>query len=195
MRGAYGERRRCIRDDAAVSGATAHAADPRTPIVVATPSDVWGFAREPSPLRSIRVQTLFSAFPGRWPGAGLFLLRVAIGATLVTQGARPFGGDTGMPFAAIAAGLLALIIGTTLIVGFLTPVAGIAAVIYAMATAIARPPGAALDVGTGAIELFNLVAVSLAITFLGAGAFSVDSYLFGRREIVIPPGSHPHRLR
>ena len=32
-----------------------------------------------------------------------------------------------------------------------------------------------------------LAVISVAIALLGPGAYSLDGYLFGRREIVIPP--------
>jgi hypothetical protein len=33
--------------------------------------------------------------------------------------------------------------------------------------------------------------MTIAIVFLGPGAFSLDAYLFGRRELIIPPSSRP----
>jgi hypothetical protein len=33
--------------------------------------------------------------------------------------------------------------------------------------------------------------MSIAITLLGPGAFSLDAHLFGRREIIIPGASRP----
>jgi hypothetical protein len=32
-----------------------------------------------------------------------------------------------------------------------------------------------------------MIIIAVAIALLGPGAFSFDGYLFGRREIVIPP--------
>jgi hypothetical protein len=43
-------------------------------------------------------------------------------------------------------------------------------------------------VDTPTVGVFVLV-MTAALILLGPGAFSVDSYLFGRREIVIPPDS------
>jgi hypothetical protein len=48
----------------------------------------------------------------------------------------------------------------------------------------ATPP--AHPVRDGVASLF-VVAVAAAIILLGPGAFSVDCFLFGRREIIIPP--------
>jgi hypothetical protein len=31
--------------------------------------------------------------------------------------------------------------------------------------------------------------MSIAVVFLGPGAFSIDAYLYGRKEIIIPSGS------
>ena len=45
-----------------------------------------------------------------------------------------------------------------------------------------------LAVGIGArLIALIIVIVAIGIALLGPGAYSVDSYLFGRREIVIPP--------
>ena len=59
----------------------------------------------------VRVQSFFSAFPGRWPGAGLFLLRAAVGPTLLMQGAAYLGGRGDPTIQATAGGLLAVLIG------------------------------------------------------------------------------------
>jgi hypothetical protein len=40
---------------------------------------------------------------------------------------------------------------------------------------------------------FNLAAISPALVLLGPGSFSVDTRLFGRREIIIPEGRRSHR--
>jgi hypothetical protein len=43
-------------------------------------------------------------------------------------------------------------------------------------------------------SLFGLMVLATAIALLGPGAFSIDSRLFGRREILIPHATRePHR--
>jgi uncharacterized membrane protein YphA (DoxX/SURF4 family) len=69
----------------------------------------------------------------------------------------------------IAAVSSALLVASLLLVGFLTPVAG------------------SLGVAVGLVSLaatdLCLSAIAAAIVLLGPGAYSVDSRLFGRREI------------
>jgi uncharacterized membrane protein YphA (DoxX/SURF4 family) len=79
-----------------------------------------------------------------------------------------------------ADGTLALASGALLLVGFLTPIAAASSVLATAVGGFVAPlPGDALA------SLF-VVIVSVAVVLLGPGAFSLDSYLFGRREIVIP---------
>jgi hypothetical protein len=44
-------------------------------------------------------------------------------------------------------------------------------------------------IGTHAGAWFVTI-VAIGVALLGPGAYSIDSYLFGRREIIIPP-AHP----
>jgi uncharacterized membrane protein YphA (DoxX/SURF4 family) len=131
------------------------------------------------------VQRLFSAFPDRGPGAGLLVLRVAAGTILVFQGALAHSTRGGATPELLLA-WLTLAVGAMLIVGVLTPVAGLGAMLVSVLTAstwLPHPPADSVNSWTA--RLF-FVVVSFAIALLGPGAFSLDAYLFGRREIVIP---------
>jgi hypothetical protein len=44
------------------------------------------------------------------------------------------------------------------------------------------------------LDALYLVAISIAITVLGPGAFSLDARLFGRREIIIPVKPRDHHF-
>ena len=86
-----------------------------------------------------------------------------------------------------AVGMITLLAGGALIVGVLAPVAGTLVALGAISLAtsiVPKPPQHPLD-SPPAIVL--LAAVAIAIVLLGPGALSIDSYLFGRREIVIQP--------
>jgi putative oxidoreductase len=127
------------------------------------------------------VQRLFSAFPAGRPGAGLLLLRSAVGLAALAEGAAVLaaGNEMGMVMRG-ADGTLAIASGTLLLIGFLTPIAAAVSVLaVAIGVFVAPLPDAALA------SVF-VVIVSVAIVLLGPGAFSLDSHLFGRREIVIP---------
>jgi uncharacterized membrane protein YphA (DoxX/SURF4 family) len=82
--------------------------------------------------------------------------------------------------------LIIIASGVSLLIGFLTPVAG---VLMALATiGIARswvPPPTSNFFNTP-LPAFLVVFVAAAITLLGPGALSIDRRLFGRREIIIP---------
>jgi uncharacterized membrane protein YphA (DoxX/SURF4 family) len=76
----------------------------------------------------------------------------------------------------VAAGALAVASGALLLLGFLTPIA--ASVVSGLGVAVQLS-----DDGRASVFV---VIVAIAVLLLGPGAFSVDSRLFGRREVVIP---------
>ena len=138
------------------------------------------------------MQRLFSGFPAGAPGAGLLLLRLALGVSLIAQGVQITARlmDTGTPPAILAAlTALAMLVGGALgAVGILTPVtqstsaaAGLVTLIDA-SWAPAAVPG--LDDPWLLALMTTVVAVSLVC--LGPGAYSIDASLFGRKEISIP---------
>jgi uncharacterized membrane protein YphA (DoxX/SURF4 family) len=109
-----------------------------------------------------------------------------VGSILITQGVTVLDIGKDLRVSSLALGLVAIASGVCIFIGFLTPIASmVAALISATVTLFWFPkhtpdplqlsPAAAL-----------LGAIVLALAFLGPGAFSVDSRLFGRREIVIP---------
>jgi hypothetical protein len=90
-------------------------------------------------------------------------------------------------------GLVAIVTGALLMIGFLTPCAG--ALVVLGSVAIAQPWFPALVRVTSPDRLVAgfVAVVSAAIVPLGPGAFSLDAYLFGRREIVIPQDPRTHK--
>jgi putative oxidoreductase len=113
-------------------------------------------------------------FPRGWPGAGLLLLRLAaaipllIGATSELFGAP----QNGLYVAYIEIG-----VGSLLVVGLWTPVAG------ALQAAIEVWLGFSGEGGTGVH--FLLAALGVSLVMLGPGGRSVDALLFGRKRIDI----------
>ena len=116
------------------------------------------------------MQRLFGTFPNRSAGVALVLLRLALATVLVTRvWLCPAPGATVlMALSAVAALLIAI--------GLFTPIAS----------------GSAALVSLGSIQFSNepamsalTVAILVAVALLGAGAYSVDARLYGRRRLVI----------
>jgi putative oxidoreductase len=122
------------------------------------------------------VQRLFSAFPNDWPGAGLLLLRVAVGVTTLVNSILPLLGD----HSSSAAWMLALVgVGASLVlIGLWTPVGGALLVLAQLW----------ITVGDTGINVSRVLATTIAVSLimLGPGAWSVDARLYGRKRIAIP---------
>ncbi len=120
-------------------------------------------------LATIIPVTRFSIFPGGLRGAALLLLRISA-ASLMALGVARFDD---LPVWSMAG---MLVVGTALLAGICTRVAaGICAI---LAAAVFVRMGGTLGWLMG---LQALNAAALAI--LGAGAYSIDARLFGRRVI------------
>jgi hypothetical protein len=116
------------------------------------------------------MQRLFGTFPNRGAGVALVILRLAVAVALV-PGARLCPG----PGAEV---LLALsrIAAVLIVVGWFTPLAAGSAVVVSLSTFwLCREPA------VNALMMAILVAIGL----LGAGAYSVDARLYGRRRLVV----------
>jgi putative oxidoreductase len=112
------------------------------------------------------------------------LLRLALGAAAIVQGRYYFTGAAAPSIAAGAAGVLSIAAGLLLIGGIGTPPAA-----WLLAAGISAGVLGWLPLTiTDSLESRLLVlATALAVALLGPGRFSLDSRLFGRREIIIPP--------
>ena len=129
------------------------------------------------------LQPFFSTFPARWPGIGLLLLRAAVGLSAVAEGQSMLRAAAGL--AAGGVGMLLLAAGLSLLAGFLTPVVAMAVALSGAGIGLDVIPAIALSVLDDGLAIALVIAMSLAIVLLGPGAYSLDSYFFGRREIVI----------
>jgi uncharacterized membrane protein YphA (DoxX/SURF4 family) len=85
----------------------------------------------------------------------------------------------------VASGPFLLAGGLAVLCGFLTPLSALAVASCGAAVGLGWIPSNAFDVLDDRLAVLFVVLTSIAIALLGPGAYSVDSYLFGRREIVI----------
>jgi len=132
------------------------------------------------------VQRLFSTFPDGSPGIGLLLLRVGAAVVLIAQGVSCLTARQAVTWGAWAVGIVAAASGALLLVGFMTPLAGVLAALDSAGVVFSWLPSPAPHApGPGVAALLPAVAAA-AIALLGPGAISIDAVLFGRREITIP---------
>jgi putative oxidoreductase len=117
------------------------------------------------------LQRLFSTFPNGGPGAALLLLRFAVGGFLMLGEFLIPGRFSSEIHAAF------IILGGALIVGLWTPVIStLAAVLEGLA--------AMVNAGNPSTQ-FLLIVLTIGLTLLGPGAWSVDARVFGRKRIDI----------
>jgi len=132
-------------------------------------------------------------FPGGWPGVGLLLLRAAVGVTAIVQGGAYWVNRDNPTVTTSVVGLLAVAGGLSLLIGFLTPVVAVLVGLIVIGSAFGwwtPPTPSLLD---AMLPKVMVPTVAIAVALLGPGALSLDARLFGRREIIIPPASHPFR--
>jgi hypothetical protein len=121
------------------------------------------------------MQRLLGTFPNRSAGLALLILRLAVAAALISSARLCPGPETDVLLA------LSRIAAVLIIVGWYTPVAATSAVAVCLCTFwVCREPG---------IEALRInalmIAILVAIGLLGAGAYSVDARLYGRRRLVV----------
>ena len=114
-------------------------------------------------------------FPGGLPGAGLLVLRLAAAIPLLLDGCSGFWGA---PDDELYGRFIAIGVGSLLLAGLWTPVAGGLQAVIEVWTIFAR--------GTVPSMHVLLAALGVSLVMLGPGAWSVDARLFGRKRIDIP---------
>jgi putative oxidoreductase len=118
------------------------------------------------------VQRLFSSFADGWPGAGLLIQRLLVGAGLLyCLAAAPSGSVAAPQVIGAVAGLL-------LIGGLWTPVAGVVAACAEAWMAFASPAHPAIPAA--------LAVLGLTLALIGPGEWSIDARLYGRKHIIPP---------
>jgi putative oxidoreductase len=124
------------------------------------------------------MRALNSTYPNSWQGAGLFLLRLALGCASISVAALQLlagvvlFGEVVLFVQIVSAGLLLL--------GFYTPIVGII-------LAVVELEGAVVYEGQLALTDLLLAAIAVTLVMTGPGAWSIDARLFGRRRIDVAP--------
>ena len=123
------------------------------------------------------MRRLFSTFARGLPGAGLLLMRLVAGASLIAHGIGKF--QMGMPLEASILDILAVGDGALLFAGLWTPIAGSLVVIIAVLDTLTRRGNPCPSI--------SLAAIGAALALVGPGAWSLDAWLFGWKRIDIEP--------
>jgi hypothetical protein len=116
-------------------------------------------------------------------------MRVVVGAAAIAQGILFLSDIENRTLQMDFISLALTGCGAFLVIGFLTPAVSVLVAIASLADALSLLPTLAGNSFGGKLASVELVVMAAAIALLGPGGFSFDSRLFGRHEIVIPPGS------
>jgi uncharacterized membrane protein YphA (DoxX/SURF4 family) len=111
------------------------------------------------------------------------ILRFALAAFLLAQGSSYLASWSQSGWMMRSLGISGLLVGGLLLIGYLTPFASLAAMSITLLCRLcsgSQFPYAFSEKLNAVMEIFTC----LAMLCLGPGAFSIDSRLFGRREIV-----------
>jgi uncharacterized membrane protein YphA (DoxX/SURF4 family) len=133
------------------------------------------------------LQRYFSTFPGGRPGIGLLLLRASLGSTAIVQAALCFFSQGPDSWVAKIVSALSVAIGASLLLGIFTPIGSGLIALGSVGIALSWLPSPCPGAFHFNLSTIYIIVMAAAIIFLGPGAFSLDSRLFGRREIQIPP--------
>jgi len=123
------------------------------------------------------LQRLFSTFPNSWPGVGLLLIRLCLGVTLICFGIASLSAKPSESII-FAQNLLVIAGGIFLLAGLWTPVIGTLVALDEIWIAFARHSPRREDTWIH----IALAILTVSVTMLGPGAWSIDARLFGRKR-------------
>jgi uncharacterized membrane protein YphA (DoxX/SURF4 family) len=138
------------------------------------------------------VRRLYSEFPVAPPGLGLLVLRVVSAVFLVLDGASAFTALADMPgsdLRHIAHGTISIALAMFVALGLLTSIVNSLAVAIELAAMAASVLGG--DDPRWQTTVLQ-IAIAVALVCTGPGAYSIDTRLFGRIEVVMMPRTAPN---
>ena len=124
------------------------------------------------------LRRLYSTFAGGWPGTGLLLMRVVAGSALAAGAGLTLWSDP-PPMNVTIPAIFLVAGGILLIVGLLTPIAGVSVAlteIWKMLTLSGDKP-----------LWLMLATAGAALAMLGPGLWSVDARLYGWKRLEATP--------
>ena len=113
-------------------------------------------------------------------------MRITLGITVIIQGAAYFYDQSDPAVSIVIIALLAIAVGSLLIIGLMTPFAAFTVFLISVGTAMTIIPSINLYSPATYLPTIYIIVISVAVVMLGPGAFSLDARMFGRREIIIP---------
>jgi uncharacterized membrane protein YkgB len=113
------------------------------------------------------------------------LLRASLGVATIIQGFLYLRGAD-PSFAGWMGGLLAVAVGVSLLLGFVTPLAGFLTGLGAAGLALSWFQLSTPNLFEARLSKVFAIVITMALGCLGPGAYSIDAFLFGRREIIVP---------
>jgi hypothetical protein len=120
------------------------------------------------------MQRLFSMFPPGLPGLALLLLRASVAVALFMDACCRTQDNSGWIQG------FAVIIAISLLAGYLTPIVVLIALVIHFVIWF--------NVGIISVTMTAVIILdAIALALLGPGAYSFDSFRFGRRVVALPP--------
>jgi len=133
----------------------------------------------------------FSRYVGGLPGTGLLILRASVGLTAILQGCAFAPTHESGPswLWPIALGLC--LGGCALILGALTVLTSLMLGLAEIGTSCSLLPSSAPALSHFQLAPILVIAMTISVSLIGPGAFSIDARLFGLRQVKIPRISSP----